>query len=60
MKLMFHYMTRWNTLNQCPPDRLYHSETYLTRHLQRFTNVTSDRILLAAADAIPHGTNKCH
>jgi hypothetical protein len=60
MRLMFHYMTRWNSFNQCPPDRIYHSETYLTQYLKRFTNVTRDKTLPAAADAIPHGANHCH
>lgn len=60
MNLMFHYMTRWNTFNVCPPDRMYHSETYLTRHLKQFTQVTRDRTLPAAADAMPHGVDKCH
>ena len=60
MNLMFHYMTRWNTFHQCPPNQTYHSETYLTRHLGQFTNVTRDKTLPAAADAIEHGFGSCH
>jgi len=60
MELMYHYMTRWYSFKKCPPDRIYHSETYLTGYLTRFTNVTRDRTLPAAADALPHGTNSCH
>ena len=60
MNLMFHYMTRWNTFDKCPPNQTFHSGTYLTRHLKEFTNVTRDRSLPAAADAVPHGPHSCH
>jgi hypothetical protein len=60
MKLMYHYMTRWYSFNICPPDRIYHSETYLTRYLNHFTNVTRDKTLPAAANALPHGSKSCH
>jgi hypothetical protein len=60
MKLMYHYMTRWYSFNECPAGGMYHSETYLTRYLKRFTNVTRDRTLPAAADALPHGFKNCH
>ena len=60
MELMYHYMTRWNSFSICPSDGMYHSETYLTRHLKRFTNVTRDKTLPAAADALPHGGRNCH
>ncbi|CAF1129118.1 unnamed protein product [Rotaria magnacalcarata] len=60
MELMHHYMTRWYSFKTCPPDRLYHSEYYLTRHLKSFTNVTRDSTLPAAADALPHGSQSCH
>ncbi len=60
MELMYHYMTRWYSFPKCPPDGMYHSETYLTRYLKRFTNVTRDKTLPAAADALPHGSNSCH
>ncbi len=60
MELMYHYMTRWYSFPKCPPDGMYHSETYLTRYLTRFANVTRDKTLPAAADALPHGSNSCH
>ena len=60
IELMYHYMTRWYSFSKCPPGGLYHSETYLTRYLKGFTNVTRDRTLPAAADALPHGKNHCH
>jgi hypothetical protein len=60
MESMYHYMTRWYSFTKCPSDRMYHSETYLTRYLKRFTNVTRDKTLPAAADALPHGSNSCH
>jgi hypothetical protein len=60
MELMFYYMTRWKTFNQCPPNGTYHSETYLREYLKRFTNFTLDNTLPAAADAIPHGSKYCH
>lgn len=60
MELMRHYMTRFYSFKECPPDRIYHSETYLTRYLRRFTNVTRDNTLPAAADALPHGLERCH
>ena len=60
MELMYHYMTRWYSFSKCPPDGMYHSETYLTRYLKSFTNVTRDKTLPAAADALQHGRNFCH
>ena len=60
IELMYHYMTRWYSFSKCPPDGMYHSETYLTRYLKRFTNVTRDRTLPAAADALPHRKDFCH
>ena len=60
MELMYHYMTRWYSFSKCPPDGIYHSETYLTRYLEGFTNVTRDETLPAAANAHPHGQNFCH
>lgn len=60
MELMYHYMTRWYSFSTCPSDGMYHSETYLTRYLKRFTNVTHDKTLPAAADALPHGGRNCH
>jgi len=60
MELMYYYMTRWYSFQKCPSDRIYHSETYLKRYLQGFTNVTRDKTLPAAADALPHGSDSCH
>ncbi|CAF4462231.1 unnamed protein product, partial [Adineta steineri] len=55
-----HYMKRWHSLRQCPPDRNFHPETYLKKYLARFTNITIDDTISGAADAISHGPGKCH
>ncbi|CAF1094723.1 unnamed protein product [Adineta ricciae] len=60
IELMSHYMKRWLSFRQCPPDRNFHPETYLKNYLNRFTNVTIDHTISGAADAIPHGHNNCH
>ncbi|UJR32727.1 hypothetical protein I4U23_020186 [Adineta vaga] len=60
MELMHHYMTRLYSFKECPSDRIYHSELYLARYLKRFTNVTYDKTLPTAADALPHGPTNCH
>ncbi|CAF1198790.1 unnamed protein product [Adineta steineri] len=60
MKLMYYFMTRWYTLRNCPPDIDYQPGKYLKKHLSRFMNVTVDKDMTGAADAIQHGPNKCH
>ena len=60
IELMSHYMKRWLSFRQCPPDRNLHPETYLKNYLARFTNVTVDHSLSGAADAIPHNPGHCH
>ena len=36
MGLMFYYMTRWKSFNRCPPNGMYHLETYLREYLKTF------------------------
>ncbi len=60
IELMSHYMKRWHSFRQCPPDRNFHPETYLKKYLERFTNITIDPTISGAADAIPHGPGRCH
>ena len=60
MKLMHYYMTRWYTLNKCPLDGVYQPGIYLFRYLKQLFNVTVDRELTGAADAIKHGRDSCH
>ena len=60
MELMSHYMKRWLSFQQCPPDRNFHPETYLKNYLARFTNVSVDASMSGAADAVPHGRRRCH
>jgi hypothetical protein len=60
IELMSHYMKRWLSFRQCPPDRNFHPETYLRNYLARFTNITIDSTISGAADAIPHGPGRCH
>ncbi|CAF4006231.1 unnamed protein product, partial [Adineta steineri] len=60
IELMSHYMKRWHSLRQCPPDRNFHPETYLKKYLTHFTNITIDDTISGAADAISHGPGKCH
>ncbi|UJR23258.1 hypothetical protein I4U23_026278 [Adineta vaga] len=60
MELMSHYMKRWLSLQQCPPDENFQPETYLKNYLNRFTNITVDNTISGAADAILHGHKYCH
>jgi hypothetical protein len=60
IELMSYYMKRWHSFQQCPSDRNFHPETYLKKYLERFTNITVDPAMSGAADAIPHGPEKCH
>ena len=60
IELMSHYMRRWHSFRECPPDRDFHPETYLKSYLRRFTNITIDRTISGAADAISHGAGLCH
>lgn len=57
---MAFYMKRWLSFRQCPPDRNFHPETYLRNYLLRFTNFTVDPSISGAADAISHGSGRCH
>jgi hypothetical protein len=60
IELMSHYMKRWQSFQQCPSDRNFHPETYLKKYLEHFTNITIDPTISGAADAIPHGSERCH
>ncbi len=60
IELMSHYMKRWHSFRQCPPDRNFHPETYLKKYLERFTNITIDSTISGAADTIPYGPGQCH
>ena len=60
IELMSHYMKRWLSFRECPPDRDFHPETYLKNYLKRFINVTVDSTISGAADAVRHGHERCH